>query len=36
MLSKIPEAATRDHCHATNARPCTIQDYAAILEASMG
>ena len=36
MLSKIPEAATRDHCHATNARPCSVQDYAAILEASMG
>jgi len=36
MLPKIADAATRDHCHATNPRPCEMADYLAILAASMG
>ncbi|HSO05610.1 MAG TPA: iron-containing alcohol dehydrogenase [Pelomicrobium sp.] len=33
-LPAIAEAATRDHCHATNPRPATSADYLAMLEAS--
>lgn len=33
-LPAIAEAATRDHCHATNPRPATRADYLAMLEAS--
>ncbi|MDP6351817.1 MAG: iron-containing alcohol dehydrogenase [Alphaproteobacteria bacterium] len=36
MLPAIAEAATRDHCHATNPRPATVADYQALLEESMG
>ncbi len=36
MLGKIADAATRDHCHATNARQCTMADYLGILATSMG
>jgi hypothetical protein len=31
-LSKIAEAAPKDHCHATNPRPASVSDYLAILE----
>lgn len=36
MLSKIAEAAMKDHCHATNARKATVGDYLSILAVSMG
>jgi alcohol dehydrogenase class IV len=36
MLPAIAEAATKDHCHATNPRPATVADYRAIMEQSMG
>ncbi len=36
MLPGIAEAALADHCHATNPRRATREDYQAILEDSMG
>ncbi|MCL4801151.1 MAG: iron-containing alcohol dehydrogenase [Burkholderiales bacterium] len=33
-LPAIAEAATRDHCHATNPRPASVADYARLLEES--
>jgi hypothetical protein len=33
-LAAIAAAAVRDHCHATNPRPATVDDYAGILERS--
>jgi alcohol dehydrogenase class IV len=36
MLPAIAEAALGDHCHATNPRRATREDYQAILEQSMG
>ncbi len=34
VLPAIAEAATRDHCHATNPRPATAADYLNIMERS--
>jgi hypothetical protein len=34
VLPRIAEAAPKDHCHATNPRPASVQDYLAILEQS--
>jgi alcohol dehydrogenase class IV len=36
VLPTIAEAALHDHCHATNPRKATAQDYLAILEESYG
>jgi len=36
VVPAIAEAATRDHSSATNPRPATAADYAAMLEASFG
>jgi alcohol dehydrogenase class IV len=36
LLPGIAEAALADHCHATNPRPATREDYQALLEQSMG
>jgi 4-hydroxybutyrate dehydrogenase len=33
-LGKIAEAAPKDHCHATNPRPASVEDYLGILEES--
>ncbi|TVQ40915.1 MAG: iron-containing alcohol dehydrogenase [Geminicoccaceae bacterium] len=36
VLDGVAEAATKDHTHATNARPATADDYRRILRASYG
>ena len=34
MLGNIAQLATKDHCHATNPREATAEDYMRILEES--
>ena len=34
VLPAIAEAATKDHCHATNPRPASVANYLGILQAS--
>jgi len=36
MLPSIADAALKDHCHATNARRATREDYLSMLTVSMG
>jgi alcohol dehydrogenase class IV len=36
VLPAIAEAATRDHCHATNPRAATASDYLGLLREAMG
>lgn len=33
-LASIAEAAPKDHCHATNPRPASVEDYRLLLEAA--
>ena len=35
VLPEIAQAATKDHCHATNPRPASVDDYMGILRAAM-
>jgi alcohol dehydrogenase class IV len=35
-LPQIAQAAPKDHCHATNPRPATVEDYQRLLEESFG
>ena len=34
MLAEIAQLATKDHCHATNPRKATEEDYLSMLDAS--
>lgn len=34
VLADIAAAAMKDHCHATNPRPATVDDYMQMLEES--
>jgi len=35
LLPVIAKAATKDHCHATNPRPASVEEYIGILRAAM-